>query len=184
MGRTLAWTLAAVMFSMLGGAHADGSQASAAAGAELAELYAAAAPYSASSAAAAVGYRRFGACFEGSRGGHGIRVLHADLAAGSTLRVSEPQALLYERRAGGQLRLLGVEYHVATRAWHEAGHPDPPVLFGRSFVAEEPVLGERIYRLRVWIGAANPHGLFADAHPLAECQRTGAIGERATNHVR
>jgi hypothetical protein len=80
-----------------------------------------------------------------------------------------PQLLMFEPRADGSLRFLGVEYLVFQEAWHAAGHEGRPVLFGQTFGLNETLLEEPFYLLHVWIGQFNPLGVFADWNPLVDC---------------
>lgn len=73
---------------------------------------------------------------------------------------NEPEALVYEVRPQGKLKLVAVEYIVP-----DTFVPDPlnpPRLFGQDF-AHHPELP--IYKLHAWIWQANPAGVFSDWNP-------------------
>jgi len=88
----------------------------------------------------------------------------------------QPEMLLYERRADGQMHLVGVEYLVFTAAWERvngAGAP-PPAVFGEPFPASlhtfpgnpNPIPH---YELHVWIWTPNPLGMFYPWNPTVRC---------------
>ncbi|MGH7637877.1 MAG: hypothetical protein ACREOK_09520 [Gemmatimonadaceae bacterium] len=88
----------------------------------------------------------------------------------------EPEMLLYEKRADGQMHLVGVEYIVFTAAWereHGAGAA-PPEVFGQpllSSVHTFPGNADPIphYELHVWIWSDNPRGMFYPWNPTVRC---------------
>ncbi len=103
-------------------------------------------------------------CFENPVvGGMGLHYLKADLLD-DEVDVTTPEALVYEMRANGDLKLVGLEYIVPVAAWNENA---PPMLFGRQFHAH-PVLP--LYVLHAWVWRPNPNGMFADWNPqVGEC---------------
>jgi hypothetical protein len=78
---------------------------------------------------------------------------------------SEPEALLYERRNDGTLKLTGVEYIVAGGA--------RPSLYGRRF--DETNLGRygdpatTVWTLHAWVWKPNPNGMFAQWNSRVTC---------------
>lgn len=99
-------------------------------------------------------------CFEDpTQGGMGVHYLRADLLD-ATLDASQPEALVYELDASGQIvGLVAHEYIVPVDAWTEA---DPPMLFGQH-LHQHPVLP--LYVLHTWIWKDNPSGMFNDWNP-------------------
>lgn len=93
---------------------------------------------------------------------------------GGALDPAKPEALLYEPRADGALRLVAVEYIIP-----EADRPrtaPPPVLFGRE-LQFHPQFGA--WALHVWLWTHNDYGLFADVNPDVTCafaERSGGDG--------
>lgn len=85
-----------------------------------------------------------------------------------------PELLMYEPRADGSLRLIGVEYLVFQKAWHDTGNKAAPALLGQEFVANTSLLPQPFYALHVWVWQYNPKGLFANWNPLVGCARSGA----------
>lgn len=82
----------------------------------------------------------------------------------TSLRVDEPEVLLYEPEATGRMRLVGVEYMVPLTAWKS---PEPPRLFGRDFAVNEEL---EVWALHVWAWETNPRGMYADWNPLVTCR--------------
>jgi hypothetical protein len=86
-----------------------------------------------------------------------------------------PEALVYEPRPNGSLRLVGVEYVVFKAGW-DASHGNPPQLFGRNFTLVPA--GNRygldpFYELHVWLWRPNPSGMFQDWNPSVTCRGNG-----------
>lgn len=98
-------------------------------------------------------------CFENPGvGGMGLHYLNESLLLdGGALDASKPEALVYEMRADGRLKLVGVEY-IVLRDDSEVA----PQLFGRSFHAH-PVLP--LWVLHAWVWKPNPLGMFEDWNP-------------------
>lgn len=98
-------------------------------------------------------------CFDNSqRGGMGLHYLKGSLVD-DEVKAGEPEALVYEMRANGDLKLVGLEYLVP----EEFVNPlDPPELFGQQF-HEHPVLPFWILHAYIW--KPNPSGMFEDFNP-------------------
>ena len=111
--------------------------------------------------ALAAGYAQSGNCRSNPEGALGIPFAHEALIAGSTLDPLRPQLLWYEPEADGALRFIGVTYLVDQRAWHEAGHDEPPKLFRQEFHQNDTLSAQPAYALHLWLGQFNPNGLFA-----------------------
>jgi hypothetical protein len=98
-------------------------------------------------------------CFENPGvGGMGLHYVNWGLMDG-VVDATQPEALVYEMRPNGQLKLVALEYIVPVEAW-EGDHP--PMLFGQHF-HQHSVLP--LYVLHVWIWAPNPLGMFEDWNP-------------------
>jgi len=85
-----------------------------------------------------------------------------------SVRVEEPELLLYEPERNGRMRLVAVEYIVPLSAWTS---PQPPRLFGRAFVDNQAF---QIWALHVWVWKDNPRGLYADWNPQVTCEHPSA----------
>lgn len=98
-------------------------------------------------------------CFENPGvGGMGLHYLNDEILDG-TPEADAPEALVYEMRPNGKLKLVGLEYIVPIDAWTE---DEPPSLFGQHF-HEHPDLP--LWVLHAWVWAPNPTGMFADWNP-------------------
>jgi len=93
----------------------------------------------------------------------------------TTLDPTRPEALVYERRNDGTLKLVAVEYVVFQAAWAaEHGAGARPSLFGVPF---DPNPGTRFglppfWALHAWIWKPNPTpltGIFAAWNPRVTC---------------
>lgn len=98
-------------------------------------------------------------CFENPGvGGMGLHFVDFG-ALDATVEAGSPEALVYEMRPNGKLKLVGHEYLVPT----ELVDPNnPPELFGHHF-HPHPVLP--FWILHAWVWAPNPSGMFKDWNP-------------------
>ena len=106
-----------------------------------------------------------------------LRGSAADPANGdAVIDQNRPEMLLYEKRADGTVRQVGVEYIVFKDAWERVHGPNaaPPKVFGEpllfsshSFVTGGPSIPH--YELHVWLHSENPNGMFAPWHPGITC---------------
>jgi hypothetical protein len=82
-----------------------------------------------------------------------------------TLEASEPEALLYERRNDGTLKLTGVEYIVAGDA--------RPSLYGQQFqptnLGRYGNPGANVWTLHAWVWKPNPGGMFEQWNDRVSC---------------
>lgn len=82
-----------------------------------------------------------------------------------TLDASDPEALLYERRNNGTLKLTGVEYIVAGGA--------RPSLYGRQFdttnLARYGDPATTVWTLHAWVWKPNPGGMFTQWNDRVSC---------------
>jgi len=118
---------------------------------------------------------------EGNMGYHLVNVPlrggAANPAAGdAVIDPMHPEMLLYEKRADGEVHLVGVEYIVFKAAWervHGAGAA-PPEVFGQPLLYSihtfpgnpDPIPH---YELHVWIFTSNPLGMFYPWNPTVTC---------------
>lgn len=107
-------------------------------------------------------------CMTSADGGMGFHYGNTALIDG-TVRVEEPELLLYEPERNGRLRLVAVEYIVPLSAWTS---PEPPRLFGRDFHVNEAF---QLWALHVWVWKNNPSGLYADWNPRVTCEHANAV---------
>lgn len=84
-----------------------------------------------------------------------------------TLRVDEPELLLYEPERNGRLRLVAVEY-IVPYAFHSRD-ADPPVLFGQHLQRNDVF---QLWGLHAWVWKDNPSGMFANWNPTVNCDNT------------
>jgi hypothetical protein len=100
-------------------------------------------------------------CFEKDGvGGMGLHYVNFDLVDdGGVVDAAHPEALVYEMRDDGGLKLVGHEYLVPSELVDPS---DPPMLFGHHF-HPHPVLP--FWILHAWVWRPNPDGMFADFNP-------------------
>lgn len=103
-------------------------------------------------------------CFENPGvGGMGLHYLNGGLLDGS-VEADKPEALVYEMREDGKLKLVGLEYLVPAELVDPA---NPPELFGHQF-HPHPVLP--FWIMHAWVWRPNPSGMFMDWNPnVAPC---------------
>jgi hypothetical protein len=125
--------------------------------------------------AIAAGYVQFFGCVhEPLAGAMGTHFVNQALVADSAIDPAKPEALMYDIRPDGSLHLLGAEYVVFKDAW-DSTHPQPPRLFGRTFltVAAPNRYGiPAFYELHAWAWKPNPTGANQDWNPKVLCINT------------
>lgn len=88
-----------------------------------------------------------------------------------------PEVLLYERRAGGEWRLTGVEYIVVASPGTDLEGPSRPRFDNQPFdiggVGRLMEAGVPHWSLHVWVHKANPAGMFAPFNPDVSCGAGG-----------
>jgi hypothetical protein len=99
-------------------------------------------------------------CFQSpEQGGMGVHYIDEDLLD-ATVDITEPEALVYELDASGQVAgLVAHEYIVPVDAWTSR---KPPKLFGMDF-HRHPTLP--LWVLHTWLWKDNPAGVFEDWNP-------------------
>jgi hypothetical protein len=86
-----------------------------------------------------------------------------------SVRVDEPELLLYEPEQNGRMRLVAVEYIIPYAA--HARTDAPPELFGQQF---KQVDAFQLWGLHAWVWKDNPSGMFADWNPNVTCDHAPA----------
>ena len=105
-------------------------------------------------------------------GAMGVHYAKGPLVADGKLKVTTPEALVYQPLAGGKVRLAALEYVVLKSAW-DAHHASPPSLFGQRF--NFTPAGNRFglpayYSLHAWFWKHNPAGTYAMWNPGVSCK--------------
>jgi hypothetical protein len=122
------------------------------------------------------GYERFYVCTEqpgvGTMGQHYVKF---SLVGDPAIDPFQPEALVYEPRADGTLKLVALE-------WVRVGLEEAtaPTVLGQDMLYKtapnrfgiEPGFYERHY----WLYKSNPMGAFADWNPTVSCRGTGDNG--------
>lgn len=104
-------------------------------------------------------------------GGMGVHYVNGALVGDTVLDPLRPESLVYAPGGGGKLKLAAVEYIVFAEGW-DAGHADPPSLFGAPFDFTPSPNRFNIpafYSLHAWIFRSNPTGTFAPWNPKVTC---------------
>jgi hypothetical protein len=83
----------------------------------------------------------------------------------ASVRVKEPELLLYEPERNGRLRLVAVEY-IIPYSFHSRAAA-PPVLFGKQFFQNDVF---QLWGLHAWVWKHNPSGVFANWNPRVTCK--------------
>lgn len=128
-------------------------------------------PFQDPGAAVGAGYGPFLGCVSGTQeGAMGVHYVNTDLVFDGKLDPERPESLMYEMR-DGRLELLGVEYIVLVKAWHN-DNKFPPSLLGQVFTyngSPNRYGLDPFYALHVWAWRDNPHGTFVDWNPQVSC---------------
>ena len=119
-------------------------------------------------------------CVSGpDQGAMGVHlVLPSRLDSGDTSG-DQPQALIYEPKNDGSMRLVGVEFIVLAQVWAKQHHPagGVPVVEGllMNYVGAPNRYGlPAFYELHVWAWQYNPQGSFADWNTQVTCVHQAA----------
>lgn len=109
-------------------------------------------------------------------GAMGVHYVNATFVNSGQVNPLEPQALVYEPAANGQLSLVAVEYVTLKQHW-DATHSAPPMLFGQPFMLTPSAnrFGlPAFYSLHAWIWKDNPTGMFSMWNPNVSCDAASA----------
>jgi hypothetical protein len=139
---------------------------------QLVQAWAATVKFHSVNTARKAGYEPVGPCVQTPAGALGIPYGNFALLNDGTVDPRKPEGLLYEPRADGGLRLVGVEYILIDRDQDPATDDDRPTLFGQAFdgPTAEPQAGLPVhYDLEVWLWRHNPDGLFATFNRNVHC---------------
>jgi hypothetical protein len=149
-------------------------------GSELAAVRRATDQYHRLSAALADGYGVFYVCTDQpGQGAMGQHYVNGALVGDAILDPAAPEAVIYEPRKNGKMRLVGVEWVVFKSVWEAAGNTAAPTLFGRTLklVPEPNRYGiPAFYQLHAWIWKKNPAGSFSDWNPTVSCRYANGGG--------
>lgn len=106
-------------------------------------------------------------------GAMGVHFVRMDRVAKLVLDATQPQALIYEPRADGAMRLVGVEYIVLDQNWSAVNPPgSTPALQGNllNYVASPNRYGlPAFWEIHVWAWQGNPKGSYADWNTHVTC---------------
>jgi hypothetical protein len=109
----------------------------------------------------------------GAKGAMGIHMVNSRRVADGKLKATEPEALLYEKRADGTYRFTGVEYIRPIGTERPAAGTAAPTLLGRkmSVTDAEAFFGSPtfLHTLHVWVWKPNPGGVFAAWNKQVSC---------------
>jgi hypothetical protein len=138
---------------------------------DLLAVRAAVARYHSVDQAIAAGYFAGSGCEQSPAGAMGIHYIKPALF-GPGLDPATPEVLLYMPNAGGDLKLVGVEYFQVDADQDLATDDDRPSILGQPF--NGPMLGHNPqmpihYDLHVWVAESNPAGVFAQWNPAISC---------------
>ena len=121
--------------------------------------------------AIAAGYGPFLGCVNGpDHGAMGVHYVNPSLLNG-TINATQPQALIYEPSANGQMKLVGVEFITLASVWLQ-NNSSPPVLEGQVFLFVDSPNRFNIpafFELHVWAWRDNPQGSFVDWNNHVSC---------------
>jgi hypothetical protein len=130
---------------------------------QLDSLRAATTAYQSFAAAKAAGYEvKITECMADPQGAMGFHYGKGALID-ANVSALEPEVMMYEPHANGELKLVGVEYVVPLSAWTAA---TPPQLYGQTFQRNEMF---QVWALHAWIWKDNPQGVFASWNPNVSC---------------
>jgi hypothetical protein len=109
----------------------------------------------------------------GAKGAMGIHMVNSRRVGDGKLKATEPEALLYEKRANGTYRFTGVEYIRPIGAERPAAGTATPTLLGQKMTVTdaEAFFGSPtfLHTLHVWVWKPNPGGVFAAWNRQISC---------------
>lgn len=101
-------------------------------------------------------------------GAMGFHYINPDRFDGE-LKLTEPEALVYEELPNGQFKLVAVEFVIPAAAWSEA---EAPTFLGQTLRYKTTVGPHEVdpyYEVHVWVWGHNPSGMYADWNPTVAC---------------
>jgi hypothetical protein len=101
-------------------------------------------------------------------GAMGFHYINPDRFDGE-LKLTEPEALVYEELPNGQFNLVAVEFVIPAAAWSEA---EAPTFLGQTLRYKTTVGPHEVdpyYEVHVWVWGHNPSGMYADWNPTVAC---------------
>lgn len=108
-----------------------------------------------------------------SNGTEGAMGIHMVSSVDNTLDETHPEALLYEKRNDGSVKLTGVEYILPIGSSPPPQGTTPPKLFGQDFNVTDATgffgTPTFLWTLHVWIWKPNPAGVFASWNTRVTC---------------
>jgi hypothetical protein len=108
-----------------------------------------------------------GCVFHATEGAMGYHYFNWAKMEDPAIVEGDPEVLVYHTADDGTLVLGAVEWVVHKPAWEQAGHAEPPVVFGQTLHVINPVLNW--YIAHAWIWKHNPAGMFKDWNPEVTC---------------
>ena len=102
-------------------------------------------------------------------GAMGVHLVRPDRIKNLVLDAEKPQALIYEPKADGAMRLVGVEFIVLAQNWPSGS---VPALEGNlmNFIDAPNRYGlPAFYEIHVWAWEENPKGSYADWNTHVTC---------------
>jgi hypothetical protein len=109
----------------------------------------------------------------GAKGAMGIHMVNSRRVGDGKLKATEPEALLYEKRADGTYRFTGVEYIRPIGSERPPAGTSTPTLLGRKLTVTdaEAFFGSPtfLHTLHVWVWKPNPGGVFAAWNRQVSC---------------
>jgi len=102
-------------------------------------------------------------------GAMGVHMANPGILFDGTIDATQPEALVYEPRNDGTLKLVALEYIVLKGAWTGS---EKPSLFGKEFdFTDAPNRYDLppFYSLHAWIWKPNPSGLLYAWNPDVDC---------------
>jgi hypothetical protein len=107
-----------------------------------------------------------------SAGAMGYHYFKPELMDDLAVDPLEPEALVYEAKRNGRLKLVAVEWVVRGPQSNPPGWPagaPPPTVLGMDMHILVPPPGPAFYLMHAWIWKHNPSGMFADWNPKVTC---------------
>ena len=127
--------------------------------------------------AVADGYGPFYICTDKEGvGAMGQHYVNGALVGDPGIDPLKPEALVYEPRPDGSLKLVAAEYVTFQDAWHTAFGPGTPTVLGTKMLAVGA--GNRyglppFFERHVWLWSPNPLGIFDDWNSRVSCRGNG-----------